>query len=97
MRLCRKLGRICCTARALGKNLEGFVPMIIAEPSIGGFCATNFSMVLPFGKFHCKVLLCYRLCSFILTVCANNLTGEYSLLDPSTFDLPSLPSSIPVK
>ncbi|CAB4263292.1 unnamed protein product [Prunus armeniaca] len=30
-------------------------------------------------------------------VCANNLTGEYSLLDPSTFDLPSLSSSIPVK
>ncbi|CAL8167958.1 unnamed protein product [Prunus armeniaca] len=31
------------------------------------------------------------------TVCANNLTGEYSLLDPSTFDLPSLSSLIPVK
>ncbi|CAL8095399.1 unnamed protein product [Prunus armeniaca] len=30
-------------------------------------------------------------------VCANNLTGKYSLLDPSTFDLPSLSSSIPVK
>ncbi|CAL8155621.1 unnamed protein product [Prunus armeniaca] len=33
----------------------------------------------------------------IQIVCANNLTGEYSLLDPSTFDLPSLSSSIPVK
>ncbi|ONI33020.1 hypothetical protein PRUPE_1G400500 [Prunus persica] len=33
----------------------------------------------------------------VISVCANNLMGEYSLLDPSTFDLPSLSSSIPVK
>ncbi|CAL8167147.1 unnamed protein product [Prunus armeniaca] len=39
----------------------------------------------------------FLMCLEILFVCANNLTGEYSLLDPSTFDLPSLSSSIPVK
>ncbi|CAL2258549.1 unnamed protein product [Prunus armeniaca] len=32
-----------------------------------------------------------------LYVFANNLAGEYSLLDPSPFDLPSLSSSILVK
>ncbi|CAL2248559.1 unnamed protein product [Prunus armeniaca] len=44
------------------------------------------------GTWHGRVIQYIQ-----VAVCANNLTGEYSLLDPSTFDLPSLSSSIPVK